>query len=147
MEIVIKRLQHDDYNIIKNVAPGLFDHPVDPNLTKELLEDRRHPIPVVIDRGRVIGFAFGVDYLHPDKPPELWINETAVAPTHRRRGLGNAMLHALLEVGRARKCIVAWVLTHRTPAAAVALYSSTGGTEGADSSGPSAALVGCSYAL
>src|SRR5437773_1610012 len=52
-------------------------------------------------RGRrlVVGFASGVHYIHPDKPPELWINEVALAPTRRRRGLGTAVLKSLFEVG------------------------------------------------
>ena len=67
-------------------------------------------------------------YLHPDKPPELWINEVSLAPTHRRRGLGKSILRALFKVGQAYNCTTAWVLTDRGNTAAVALYSSVGGT-------------------
>jgi ribosomal protein S18 acetylase RimI-like enzyme len=95
----------------------------------------------------VVGFASGVHYIHPDKAPQLWINEVAVAVTHRRRGLGKAVLRSLIEVGRANRCTVAWVLTDRTNTAAMALYSSVGGTEGADDEGPSDATLGYSFAL
>jgi ribosomal protein S18 acetylase RimI-like enzyme len=95
----------------------------------------------------VVGFASGVHYLHPDKPPELWINEVGLAPTHRRRGLGKGLLRALLEVGRANHCTMAWVLTYRDNLAAMALYSSAGGTLGADQSGAAADLIGYSFAL
>ena len=84
---------------------------------------------------------------HPDKPAELWVNEVALAPTHRRRGLGKAVLKALLEVGRAQNCRVAWVLTDRNNVAAMALYSSIGGKEGADDIGPADAMLGYSFAL
>jgi GNAT superfamily N-acetyltransferase len=78
---------------------------------------------------------------------ELWINEVAVAPAHQRRGLGKAVLKALLEVGRTQGCKVAWVLTDEANIAATALYSSVGGTEGADDRGTADAMLGYSFAL
>jgi len=147
MAIEIKVLHRGDENVLMTVAPAVFDNPIDTELTKEFLEDPRHHIAVAIDNGLVVGFASGVHYIHPDKPPELWINEVGLAPTHRRRGLGKAVLKALFEVGRAQNCTVAWVLTYRTNVAAMALYSSVGGTEGVDDSGPSKALLGYSFAL
>jgi aminoglycoside 6'-N-acetyltransferase I len=147
MPIEIKVLHCGDDAILMNVAPGVFDNPVDPELTREFLEDPRHHIAVAIDNGLVVGFASGVHYVHPDKQPELWINEVAVAPTHRRRGLGKAVLQSLFEVGRAHRCAAAWVLTDRSNAAAMALYSSVGGTEGADDTGPADATLGYSFDL
>ena len=111
------------------------------------MEDIRHHLVVAIDDGLVVGFASGVHYVHPDKPSALWINEVALASTHRRRGLGKKLLQALFEVGRTHGCKTAWVLTYRNNAAATALYSSVGGREGADDSGPTDALVGYSFAL
>lgn len=147
MGIEIKILQRGDDRIPMNVAAEVFDKPIDARLTKEFLEDPRHHIAVAIDDGLVVGFASGVHYIHPDKPAELWINEVAVAPTHRRRGLGKAVIRALLEVGRAHNCKVAWVLTDRSNVAAMALYSSVGGTEGADELGSGHAMLGYSFAI
>jgi ribosomal protein S18 acetylase RimI-like enzyme len=147
MTIEIKVLQRGDESTLMNVAPGVFDNPIDAELTREFLEDPRHHIAVAIDNGLVVGFASGVHYVHPDKRPELWINEVALAPTHRRRGLGTAVLKALLEVGRAHRCSMAWVLTYRNNGAAMALYSSVGGNEGADDSGPANSMVGYTFTL
>jgi len=132
MAATIKVLQPGDDRVLMNAAAGLFDHPVDPKLTKEFLEDPRHHIAVAIDDGVVVGFATGVHYIHPDKAPELWVNEVSIAPTHQRRGLGKAVLRALFEVGKSHHCTAAWVLTHRSNPDAIALYSSVGGTEGAE---------------
>jgi hypothetical protein len=57
------------------------------------------------------------------------------------------VLRALFAVGRAQSCTIAWVLTDRTNTAAMALYASLGGTEGADEEGPSDATLGYSFAL
>jgi ribosomal protein S18 acetylase RimI-like enzyme len=145
MAIEIKVLQRGDDSILMKVAAEVFDNPIDADLTREFPEDPRHHIAVAIDDGLVVGFASSFHYIHPDKRPELWINEVGLAPTHKRRGLGKAVLNALFEVGRAHNCTVAWVLTDRSNVSAMALYSSVGGTEGAD--GLSKAMVGYSFAL
>jgi aminoglycoside 6'-N-acetyltransferase I len=140
MPIETRILRSGDEPVLTNVAGQVFDNPIDPDLTKEFLSDARHHIAVAIDDGLVVAFASAVHYVHPDKPPQLWINEVAVAPTHRRQGLGKAVLRALFEVGRTHRCTEAWVLTDRLNIAAMALYSSVGGTEGADDEGPTDSL-------
>jgi aminoglycoside 6'-N-acetyltransferase I len=129
MTIEIRVLKSGEEAVLARVADEVFDEPVDPALTREFLADSRHHIAVAIDDGVVVGFASGVDYLHPDKPPELWINEVAVAPGHQRRGLGAAVLAALLAVGRERGCRSAWVLTNAGNPPALALYRALGGVE------------------
>jgi ribosomal protein S18 acetylase RimI-like enzyme len=147
MTIEIRVLQRGDDNVLMNVAAEVFDNPVRPEWIKEFLDDPRHHIAVAIDEGVVIGFASGVHYIHPDKPPELWISEVSIAPTHRGQGLGQAVLRALLELGRSLNCSEAWVLTYRDNRAANSLYASLGGTAGADTSGPSDAMVGYTFGL
>jgi ribosomal protein S18 acetylase RimI-like enzyme len=140
-------LSREDESVLMSVAEDVFDNPVDPRLAREFLEDPRHHLAVSIDDGVVVGFASAVHYVHPDKAPQLWINEVSVAPTHQQRGFGKSMLKLLFEVGRAQNCTVAWVLTNRTNAAAMALYSSLGGREGADDEGPSDTTLGYSFDL
>jgi ribosomal protein S18 acetylase RimI-like enzyme len=113
--------------VLANVAPGVFDNAIDPRLASEFLSDPRHHLAVAIDQGQVIGFASGVHYVHPDKPAELWINEVGVAPDHQGRGVGKAVVRALLEHGKRLGCQQAWVLTDNANAAAMRLYASVGG--------------------
>jgi len=148
MAITIQVLKRGDDDVLKNVAEDVFDNPIDSVLVREFLEDHRHHIVVAVeDGGCVVGFASGVDYIHPDKPLELWVNEVGVASTHRRKGLGSAVLRALLEVGRAKGCRSAWVLTDRSNPAAMALYLSVGGVEGVGGAGPTMPIVGYSFAM
>lgn len=147
MAVEIKILRAGDESILARVAPQLFDNPIDPDLTRQFLADPRHHIAVAIDDSTVVAFATAVDYIHPDAQPQLWINEVAVASTHRRRGLGAAVLKALLDLGRAHRCTEAWVLTDRQNPAAMALYRSLGGIEGADRQGPAGALLGYTFDL
>jgi aminoglycoside 6'-N-acetyltransferase I len=147
MPIAIRILRTGDEAVLGNVASGLFDNPIDPKLAAEFLGDHRHHIAVAIHDGLVVGFASALHYVHPDKAPQLWVNEIAVARQYRRQGLAKAVLRALFEVGRAQRCTVAWVLTDRTNVAAMALYSSVGGLEGADEEGPCDGTLGYRFVL
>jgi len=147
MDVEVKVLGAGDEDVLMSVAAEVFDNPVDPVLTREFLGDPRHHIAVAIEAVVVVGFASGLHYVHPDKRPELWINEVAVAPTHHRRGLGKAVTQALLEVGGDLGCHEAWVLTDRANTAAKALYISLGATEGVDEGGAEAEPMGYSFTL
>jgi ribosomal protein S18 acetylase RimI-like enzyme len=131
-DVAIRLLGPDDAGVLERVAEDVFDGPVDPRWTAEFLADARHELAVALDDDVVVGMASGLIYVHPDKPPELWINEVGVAPTHQRRGLGRRLLDALFARGRERGCAQAWVLTERTNAAARALYARSGGREAAE---------------
>ena len=127
MPIQVRVLGPGDEGVLGNVAPDVFDHPVQPELAAEFLRDPRHHLAVALDAdGRVVGFASGLHYVHPDKPAELWVNEVGVAESHRRQGLAAAVLRALFDAGRRHGCGEAWVLTDRSNDAAMRLYASLG---------------------
>ena len=123
----IKILSQDDITLLMNVAEGVFDNPIDETFAREFLNDPRHHIVVAISEDMVAGFASAVHYIHPDKPPELWINEVGVAPSHQRQGIAKAILKELLQLGRKLGCKNAWVLTERSNKSANRLYESVGG--------------------
>lgn len=124
----IRILGPGDGEVLASVAPEVFDNEVRADLAAEFLDDQRHHIAVAIDDGTVVGFASAVHYVHPDKPPELWINEVGVATTHRRRGLAGQLLRTLFDLGRTLGCGEAWVLTDRSNEAAMRLYASLDGS-------------------
>jgi len=123
----VRILQAGDASVLERVADDVFDGPVDPHWSAEFLADPRHHLAVAIDGGVVVGMASGVHYLHPDKPPQLFINEVGVASSHQGRGIGRRVLDALLERGRTLGCSEAWVLTDESNSIARKLYASAGG--------------------
>jgi len=125
--IDVRLLGPGDGEILRHVGADVFDDDVQPSLAAEFLADPRHHLAVAIDAGVVVGMASAVHYVHPDKPPELWVNEVGVASTHRGRGIGSAVLNALLAHGRALNCAQAWVLTERANVEAMRLYERCGG--------------------
>lgn len=125
--VEIRRIGRDEIAVLDRVADGVFDRPVQERWTRAFLDDARHHLVVAIDDGVVVGMASAVDYVHPDKAPQLWINEVGVAPTHRRRGIGRRLLDELLAHAREPGCTEAWLGTEEDNVAARRLYEGAGG--------------------
>lgn len=125
--IEIRLLAEDDRHVLDDVAAGVFDGPVVAALRDEVLQDPRHHLVVALESGgRVVGMASGVHYLHPDKLPEMFVNEVGVAVAYRRQGIARLLLDALLARARELGCATAWVIAAEDAAAAAALYRSAG---------------------
>ncbi len=129
MAIGIRLLTDADANVLANVAPGVFDAEVDSRWAAEFLGDERHHLVVALDDACVVGMASAMHYVHPDKRPELWVNEVGVAESHQGQGIGRKLLEAIFARGRALGCSEAWVLTDESNTAARKLYARTGGVE------------------
>lgn len=132
MSLQIRVLRSGDESVLAGLAHGVFDDPIHWPAARTFLEDPRHHLAVATEGDVVVGFASGVHYVHPDKPqPEFWINEVGVAPSHRGRGVGKALLTALLAVAQGEDCAEAWVLTERDNHPAMRLYRSLATEEAA----------------
>lgn len=125
----VRLLGPGEADVLEHVAEGVFDNPVDSYWSAAFLADPHHHLAVALADGVVVGMASGVHYFHPDKPPELWINEVGVSPTHQGQGLGKALLKALFAHARTLGCREAWVLTERENVVARRLYAAVGGAE------------------
>ena len=130
MTIAVRVLGSHEAHILDNVADEVFDNAVDPRWCAEFFADPRHHLAVAIDDGVVVGMASGVHYVHPDKAPEMWINEVGVAPTHEGRGIGRQLVRTLVAHGESLGCREAWVLTSPDNAPAQRMYRAAGGEAG-----------------
>ena len=122
--VIVTRLTPGDEAALANVSAGVFDRTVVPELAAGFVKDPRHHMVVAIVGETIVGIASGVHYFHPDKPPELFINEVAVAPSHQRRGVGRRLVEELLAIARELGCVEAWVLSGSDNRAAERLYLS-----------------------
>ena len=111
MTIEIVPIDVGNARLLERLAPDVFDNPIDPIQLQAFLEDPRHMMFVAVAEDTVVGMASAVEYFHPDKQPQLWINEVGVSPTHRRQGIGRRMVRALLEEADGRGCVFAWLGT------------------------------------
>ena len=127
VSVEIRMLGPHERAVLARVAPDVFDNPIDDNWCAAFFQDPRHHLAVAVEGALVVGFASAVHYGHPDKPPELWINEVGVAPSHQQQGLGRRLLAVLLDHAETLGCVQAWVLTSPTNTAAQRLYAAAGG--------------------
>jgi ribosomal protein S18 acetylase RimI-like enzyme len=104
-----------------------FDYDVLVDETRRFLADERHHLLLGYVDDRPAGFVSAVEVFHPDKRPELFLNEIGVVDEARRRGVARALIEELKRLGRERGCGTMWVLTDEDNVAAMALYRTTGG--------------------
>ncbi len=123
----IERLRPDNASLLDNVAPDVFDHPIEGESLAAFVDDARHVMFLALDGDVVVGMVSAVEYFHPDKSSQLWINEIGVAPTHQRQGIGRSLVRAMLADGRTRGCSSAWLGTDLDNAAAQACFESAAG--------------------
>ena len=129
MTLVVRPLEDGDQGLLERVEAGVLDRGVDPGLADAFLRDPRHHLVAAIADDRIVGFVSALDYWHPDKPRELWINEVGVTPAWQRQGVGTQLMQATLDHARALGCFEAWVLTDHENPAALALYRKVGGAQ------------------
>lgn len=122
MPFTIKRLTASDAPLFARIAPDVFDEPVDAARLAAYLGTPGHMMMVALDGNTIVGQCGGVVHRHPDKPTELYVDELGTASTHRRRGIGRALLAAMFEWGRELGCKEAWLGTELDNEPANRLY-------------------------
>lgn len=104
-------LNHDSAYLLENIAEDVFDHAINPSSLNAFLDCPRHVMMLAVVEGQVVGMASAVQYFHPDKPPQLWINEIGVTPSQRNRGIGRQLIQSLIDKAKEMACQVAWLGT------------------------------------
>ena len=122
-------LSHDTMALLDRVENEVFDAPIRPDALAAFLDDSRHVMMLAEAEGRVVGMASGSELLHPDKAPQLFINEVGVAPGWRRRGIARALVAGLVEVARVRGCDYVWLGTETDNEGGNACFGSVPGVE------------------
>ncbi|MEQ8208042.1 MAG: GNAT family N-acetyltransferase [Woeseia sp.] len=127
MDASIQRLSADNVERLQRIAPDVFDFPIDPTQLQAFLDDPRHSMVIAVVDDTVVGMASAVEYFHPDKQPQMWVNEIGVTPEHQRQGVGRRLLEALLKISIDRGCVFAWLGTDVNNKAAQACFQSVAG--------------------
>ena len=122
MPIEIRKLEAGDEAVLRNVAPGVFDEPVRPDLAKRFLATPNYRIFVALEGDLVVGMVTGFTHFHPDKDEEFFVNELGVDDAYRRQGIAERLLRLMLDEAKAMGCPDAWLGTEHINAPALALY-------------------------
>lgn len=130
MKWSIETLSAQNAHRLDSLEHDIFDNQVDPHQLQAFVDDPRHILMMAIVDGTVVGMASGVEYFHPDKKPQMWINEVGVADAYQRKGIGRSLVESLIDQARNRGCDCAWLGTENDNVAANACYRAVpGGTE------------------
>lgn len=121
----IRRMTSGDEPLVLR-ARAIFDHPPRIEETRRYLGSDGHHLLFAVADGEPVGFVTGVELVHPDKIVEMFLYELGVAEAARGQGIGRALVEALGELARERKCRGMWVLTDGDNAAALATYRAAG---------------------
>lgn len=128
--IAVRRILPTEGDIVKHSLPGVFDYKVKDHLLRRFLSSDHNVLVGAIKDDALIGFASGVIYVHPDKDPELWINEVGVASPYQRQGIATQILRVARRIAVHEGCRACWLLTEPDNTAANALYQSLEGWQG-----------------
>ena len=124
MEIRVLRLGDEDL-LVRAVA--LTDEgPLQRERATAHLADADLVNLAALEDAEAVGFIYG-HILRRFEAVSFFIYSVDVAETHRRRGIGKAMLAALSDLGREGRWDEMFVFTNASNAAAMALYAGAGG--------------------
>lgn len=108
-------------------ASDLFDNPITSESAADSLARSDHHLLLALNsENQAIGFVSGVEMRHPDKPPEMFINELGVATDWRRKGIARELVCALANIARTNGAYSLWTATEPDNVAALATYRSVG---------------------
>lgn len=115
----------DDAELVA-ASSHLFDEPARPDSTARFLAESGHHLCIALVDGHPAGFVSGVETIHPDKAPEMFLSELGVDEPFRRRGIGTVLAAALRDRARELGCVDMWVLTDADNIAALETYAGAG---------------------
>ncbi len=121
------RVNADNSSLLGDIAADVFDHPIIAEQLQAFVADPRHLLFVATDDNVVVGMASGFEYFHPDKQPQLFINEVGVSPAHQRKGIGKQLVQALIDEAKQRGCNCAWLGTENDNIPGQACFGSVPG--------------------
>ncbi len=127
--ITIRRLGPADLAVLDSVADGVFDNAIDADQAVRFLADGCHEMVVAVADSQVVAMASGVVLLHPDKQPQMFINEVGTGDDWLRRGIGRKLVDAILRIAAERACEYVWLATEAENIPARSLYRRMGGRE------------------
>jgi ribosomal protein S18 acetylase RimI-like enzyme len=127
MEPLIRRLQPADAMVAQQLVADFHGHDLPVDYLRRYLGNAANSLFVAEEDGELAGFiaAHRLDRLNRQES-HLFIYDIEVREDFRRRGIGRALLNAVLEMARRDK-VEAFVVTNRSNHSAVRFYESTGG--------------------
>lgn len=128
-KIEIRLAIETDLPALIRAGESIFDYPVKPDRALQFFADPRHHLFIAVLDGEVVGMISSFDYIHPDKDPQMFMNEAAVKDELQGKGIGRKLVQAMNEYAKTIGCTGAWLATEESNTAARKAYAYAGGVE------------------
>jgi ribosomal protein S18 acetylase RimI-like enzyme len=112
--------------LLDRLAADVFDYPITPQRLLSYLGQPNHVLFVAVHKGVVIGHVRGAAIHHPDKAPDVYIDNLGVTPDWRRQRIGLRLVQALTGWARRLGCESVWLAAEPDDATAIAFYDAAG---------------------
>ena len=112
----------DCAGLLTRVAPGTFDHAIDPDRLATYLANPANWLGVALRSDLVVAMVMGVVHTHPDKETELFLDEIGTGDDWRRMGLARGLIEFLFARAKAEGIGTIWLATEPDNIAARQLY-------------------------
>lgn len=122
----IDRVLPDTLHLLDPVAEDVFDGPVHPDHVQALLASGTHILLVALDGPLCVGQCLGITTFTVDAPPALFIGNLGVTPSHRRQGIGRALVTGMFRQGREAGCNRFWLGSDPESDSALPFYRALG---------------------
>ena len=129
--MVIRDLSRADYDVVASLS-HLFDDDAQLEATRRFADEPYHHLLVAFEDDAAVGFVTGLEMTHPDKGTEMFLYELGVDEPARNRGIGTALVEALVDLAQRNGCYGMWVLTDRDNVSALRTYERAGGKDPSD---------------
>lgn len=127
--VEIRKLGARDLPMLLALPEGLFDNAIDPVQAQAFLADPMNLLFMAFADDKGVGMASATMLRHPDKAPQLFINEIGTLEHYRGRGISKALCRRAIMTARSLGCHSVWLSTDARNTEGRALYRSLGGTE------------------
>lgn len=111
-------------HLLEKVAPGTFDHAIDPARLERYLANPMNWMCVAMKDDLVVSMCMCVIHDHPDKPTELFLDEIGTGDDWRRQGAARLLMKKVFERADAEGIEEIWLGTEPDNDAANGLYQS-----------------------
>lgn len=115
-------IDNSNAHLLGRVAPGTFDHAIDPDRLKRYLSSPGNWMCVALREGLVVGMCMSVIHDHPDKPTELFLDEIGTGDDWRRQGVARLLMQMVFDRADAEGIEEIWLGTEPDNHAANGLY-------------------------
>ena len=126
VEIETRWIDARNANMLDRVAPGVFDHAIDPQRLAIYLANPCNWLCVALHEGQVVGMCMCVVHHHPDKPTELFLDEIGTGDDWRRQGIAKRLMQMVFDRADAEGLDEIWLGTEPDNWPARGLYEGTG---------------------